>query len=385
MLKPLRIVVVLDHYDPHYGGLESWADQWARWLVRRGHDVHVAAFDIAPGVAYPGIIPHVLPPASGRLARAAEAERFLESMKPDVVYDLGVGWRYDILHPAAGSRLSNARQDVLSLGLRARLRRRLSPWHARRSREFRALEKRQFGPGPGIVVAISRMVQADLERRYDLDPARIRLVYNGVDLRRLAGLDARTCRDDLRSTLGLHDEVLFLFVGHNFRLKGLGPALEALAILSRARQLCHLAVIGRGPREEYQAKARRLGVLDRVSFHGHVTDVRPFFGGADAFVLPTFHDACSLVAAEAWAFGLPVITTRFNGAAELMTSGVQGWILDDPRDTRALARRMESLFDPGRRKTMSAAARELGSSLSLENNFARIEEIIAEMRETGRS
>ncbi len=384
-MKPLRIALVLDRFDPNYGGLESWAGQWSRWLAGRGHDVHVAAFDVAPGVAGPGVVPHVLPPASGRLARAAEAEGFLGRLDPDLVHDLGVGWRYDILQPQAGSRLANARRDRLSLGRWARFRLRLSPWHARRAREFRALEERQYGPGPGIVVAVSRMVQADLQRRYGLDEGRIRLVYNGVDLRRLAGLDPGTCRDDLRNSLGLHDEVLFLFVGHNFRLKGLGPSLEALAILKRARRSCHLAVIGRGPREEYQARARRLGVLDRVSFHGHVTDVRPFFNGADAFVLPTFHDACSLAAGEAWACGLPVITTRWNGAAELMTSGVQGWTLDDPRDARELARHMEMLLDPGRRKMMSEAARELGSGLSLENNFARIEEIIEEGREAGRS
>jgi UDP-glucose:(heptosyl)LPS alpha-1,3-glucosyltransferase len=380
MLKPVSIVVVLDRFDPHHGGLESWADQWTRWLIKRGHEVHVAAFDIAPDSAGRGVVPHVLPGASGRIARAAEVEKFLRQRNPDIVHDLGVGWRYDILQPQAGSRLANARQELLSLGRRARFKRRLSPWHARRNREFRALEKRQFGPGPGIVIAVSRYVQADLRRRYDLDPGRIRLVHNGIDLKRLAGLDAQKCRNDLRRSLGLHDQVLFLFVGHNFRLKGLGPSLEAISILNRAGRSCHLAVIGRGPREEYQTMARRLGISDRATFHGSVVDVRPFFLGADAFVLPTFHDACSLAVGEAWACGLPVITTRFNGAAELMTPGVQGWVLDDPRDARELARRMESLLDPGRRNKMSAAARELGSGRSLENNFARIEEILEEAR-----
>jgi len=380
MMSPLHIVVVLDRLDPRYGGLESWADQWTRWLVKRGHEVHVAAFDIAPDGAGPEVIPHVLPRASGRLARAAEVEKFLRRRNPDIVHDLGVGWRYDILQPQAGSRLSNARQDMLSLGRWERFERRLSPWNARRNREFRALERRQFGPGPGIVIAVSRLVQADLQRRYDLNPSRIRLVYNGIDLPRLAGLDAQTCRENLRRSLGLHDQVLFLFAGHNFRLKGLGPSLEALCLLSRAGRSCHLAVIGRGPSEEYQAMARRLGVFDRVTFHGFVYDVRPFYFGADAFVLPTFHDACSLAVGEAWACGLPVITTRFNGAAELMTSGVHGWVLNDPRDSRELARRMESLLEPGLRNTMSAAARELGSGQSLENNFARIEEILKEVR-----
>jgi len=377
-MKPLPIVVVLDRFDPRWGGLEFWADRWTRWLIKQGYEVHVAAFDIAPNGAGSRVIPHVLPPASGRLARAAEVEKFIRQQGPYIVHDLGVGWRYDILQPQAGSRLTSARQDLLSLGRWARFKRRLSPWHARRKREFRALERRQFGPGPGTVIAVSRSVQADLRRRYNLDPSRIKLVYNGIDLPRLAGLDPQLCRDDLRRSLRLQEEVLFLFAGNNFRLKGLGPSLEALSVLKKAGRSCHLAAIGRGPHEEYQAKARRLGVSDRVTFHGFVNDVRPFFFGADAFVLPTFHDACSLVVGEAWACGLPVITSRFNGAAELMTSGVQGWVLNDPRDAEELARRMESLLDPGLRKTMSAAARELGSGQSLESNFARIEEILKE-------
>jgi len=379
-VKPLRVVVVLDRFSPRWGGLEFWADRWTKWLIKRGHEVHVAAFDITPDGAAPGVIPHVLPPAPGRLARAAEVEKFCRQQDFDIIHDLGVGWHYDILQPQAGSRLTNARQDLLSLGRWARFKRRVSPWYTRRKKEFRALERRQFGPGPGTVIAVSRSVQADLRRRYNLDPSRIKLVYNGIDLPRLAGLDPQLCRDDLRRSLRLQEEALFLFAGNNFRLKGLGPSLEALSVLKKAGRSCHLAAIGRGPHEEYQAKARRLGVSDRVTFHGFVNDVRPFFFGADAFVLPTFHDACSLVVGEAWACGLPVITSRFNGAAELMTSGVQGWVLNDPRDAEELARRMESLLDPGLRKTMSAAARELGSGQSLEKNFVQIEEILQEAR-----
>ena len=359
-MRSRRIVVVLDRFDPHYGGLESWADQWTRWLAGRGHDVHVAAFDVASDGAGPGIVPHVLPRATGRLARAAAAQDFLKRMDFDVIHDLGVGWRFDILQLQAGSRVTNARQDRLSLDLPERLARRFSPRQVRRNREFRALEKRQFGPGRGLVIAVSRMVRDDLMRRYGLDPGRIRLVYNGIDRKRLAGPDDRTCRESLRSSLRLRDETLFLFVGHNFRLKGLGPTLRALSSLIRSGRPCRLAVVGRGPREEYQALARRLGVMERVTFHGQVLDVRPFYCGADVFVQPTFHDACSLVVMEAWASGLPVITTRFNGAAELMTPGAHGWVLDDPGDIRELAARMGSLLDPfpGRR-----CRRRPGSSL----------------------
>ena len=384
-MRARRIVAVLDRFDPRHGGLESWTDQWTRWLAGRGHDVHVAAFDVVPEGAGPGVVPHLLMGASTRLARAAAAESFLRRMDPDIVHDLGVGWHYDLFQLQAGSRLANDDRDRAGLGRLARLATTVSPRQIRRRREFRALEKRQFEAGRGIVIAVSRMVEEDLRRRYGLGPERIRLVYNGVDLQRLAGVDAGAYRKDLRRSLGLREEILFLFVAHNFRLKGLGPGLEALALSNRGGRPCHLAVVGRGPADEYRVKARRLGVLDRVSFHGDVSDVRRYFHGADALLHPTFHDACSLATGEAWACGLPVITTRFNGAAELMTSGIEGWVVDDPRNVGELARRMRSLSEPGTREEMSKAARKLGLRLGQEENFARIEALFDEAHGLRRS
>src|SRR5437764_4999522 len=75
----------------------------------------------------------------------------------------------------------------------------------------------------------------------------------------------------------------------------------------------------------------------QVSFAGEVADTRPFYRDADFFVLPTRHDPCSLVVLEALAMGLPVISTKFNSATEIMADGVHGFILPDPDDVDALA------------------------------------------------
>ena len=45
---------------------------------------------------------------------------------------------------------------------------------------------------------------------------------------------------------------------------------------------------------------------------------------------PTYYDPCSLVVLEALACGLPVITTAQNGASELLTDGVDGYVLTAP-------------------------------------------------------
>ena len=85
-----------------------------------------------------------------------------------------------------------------------------------------------------------------------------------------------------------------------------------------------------------------------------------------------FYDPCSLAVLEAWASGLPVITTCFNGAAELMTSGQHGLLLRDPRDIGALAAAMRQLLDPAVRAAMADPARALAVANSLAVNFQGI-------------
>jgi UDP-glucose:(heptosyl)LPS alpha-1,3-glucosyltransferase len=73
--------------------------------------------------------------------------------------------------------------------------------------------------------------------------------------------------------------------------------------------------------------------------------------------------------------GLPVISTKFNGATEIMTDGVHGYILDDPNDVNALADAMRKMMDPHRRAEMSKACLELRPKLSYEHHLDQLEEI----------
>ena len=88
--------------------------------------------------------------------------------------------------------------------------------------------------------------------------------------------------------------------------------------------------------------------------------MRNCYFAADFFVHPTFYDPCSLVVLEALACGLPVITTRYNGAAEVLHPPREGFVIDDPHDLDQLAGAMKQLLDPARR---AACARRRGGRL----------------------
>jgi glycosyltransferase involved in cell wall biosynthesis len=110
-------------------------------------------------------------------------------------------------------------------------------------------------------------------------------------------------------------------------------------------------------------------VNDRVHFAGRASDPMPFYRDADFFVLPTRHDPCSLVVLESLAMGVPVISTKFNGACEIMTDGVHGYVLNDPADTDALAKAMNNLMSPARRAAMSQACIQLRPAISYEQHL----------------
>jgi UDP-glucose:(heptosyl)LPS alpha-1,3-glucosyltransferase len=67
--------------------------------------------------------------------------------------------------------------------------------------------------------------------------------------------------------------------------------------------------------------------------------------------------------------GVPVISTRFNGACEIMTDGQHGFVLDDPSDVQSLADRMTRMLDPALRAHMSAACIALRPKLAYEHHL----------------
>jgi UDP-glucose:(heptosyl)LPS alpha-1,3-glucosyltransferase len=95
-------------------------------------------------------------------------------------------------------------------------------------------------------------------------------------------------------------------------------------------------------------------------------------------VHPTFYDPCSLVALEAMACGVPLITTRYNGASEFLSSGFEGLVIDDPHNHEALARSMRQLFDPRRRAACSEAARRAAASWTFEHHYQRLLQVFRE-------
>ena len=93
---------------------------------------------------------------------------------------------------------------------------------------------------------------------------------------------------------------------------------------------------------------KKCGIQNSIIFLDAQSEVEKLYAAADIFALPTIYDPFSNATLEAMASGLPVITTRNNGVAELMQDGEEGFVLEDLTDYAALAEKnRQGAFQPG--------------------------------------
>jgi UDP-glucose:(heptosyl)LPS alpha-1,3-glucosyltransferase len=222
------------------------------------------------------------------------------------------------------------------------------------------------------VVAVSRMVAGHLRTLHGVPEERIRLIPNGVDTEKFTPSHRDALRASERRRLGVSDdETVFLMVAHNLKLKNADAAIRALAVVVGRGLRARLVIAGGKRPKPFVALARKLGLGSLVHFIEPADDVRPSYAAADACLHPTWYDPCSLVALEALSSGLPLVTTRYNGVSELMSHGVDGFVLDEPADIARLAECLTSLTETGNRNAMGEAARRLALGNTLQQQTAR--------------
>ncbi len=373
--RKLRIAYVIDRFGTDIGGGEAYLSALAAEMTKAGHEVKVFAREASSCEApFPvEVIGSALPGKSLRmLSFALKAARRTREDGFDIVHGTGKCLGANVFNPHGGVEKAWLRQNYQSCPSAAyrlilRIKRALSLRH------YFALwqQRRMFGPGGAArIVAVSDMVMRDIREFYGTDDARISVLYNGVDLERFNPANRARFRDEERGIMSADPgETVLLNVSHNFRLKGLGPLIESLAEIRRAAPDARfrLVVAGRGRPGPYSRLAARLGVGGAVRFAGTRKDIERLYAAADVYVHPTFFDACSLTLFEAMASGLPVVTTRHNGAAWALQGG-EGEIIEDPRDVPALAGAVLRYFDAAERERAGSAARKTAERFPAKGN-----------------
>lgn len=370
----MKIGFQIEHLDPARGGAETYVHRFARELVAAGHEVHLFATAFAhepEGAVTHRVLRRGLSRWERDLRFARAAGRAARRADLDVVVAVGRTFGASVLQPHGGTLAGSRRQNLrlISSGAWRGLKGAFDALNPR-VRAQAWIEGRQYAADPPPeVIAISRMVRRDMQEFHGVPDERLHLVYNGVDLERFSPAACEALRAEARQRWGLGEgETCFLIVAHNFRLKGVRELVEAAGALDRGRPW-RLVVVGKGGPRRYVEQARRLGCADRLLLAGPMDDVTPAYAACDVYVQPTWYDPCSLVVLEALACGRPVVTTRFNGAGELMEDGREGFVLDAPAPVGPLVEAMRRLLDPDARRPMGLAARRTAEQYPIERNF----------------
>jgi UDP-glucose:(heptosyl)LPS alpha-1,3-glucosyltransferase len=328
----VKIAIVRQRYNP-FGGAERFVERALGALAGEGAEVTLITrnWDGAPRQGFKQI---TCDPAYSRLfgGRAARDRSFAAAAQIEMAkggFDITQSHERIpgcmIFRAGDGVHAAWLAHRARVLGPLQRLSQQCSPYH----RYVIDAERTMFEhPALKAVICNSQMVAEEISHFYGVDRNRLPVIYNGVDTAVFHPALADEFRLKTRAEAGVPaDAPVLLFVGSGFERKGVPQLLRAAAQMQN--RATHIVIVGADRKlKAIQALANKLGLSQRVHFTGPLKDVRPWYGAADGFVLPTLYDPCPNAALEALACGLPLLTSTTCGAQEWVQSGVNGWVVD---------------------------------------------------------
>lgn len=201
------------------------------------------------------------------------------------------------------------------------------------------------------VVCLSRFMAREIVEGFELDPAQVRLVPNGVEVRDWAPPDPAPPRD-----------AHVMSWGRVQYEKGFQVLAQAMARVRGRVPGVRCTIAGRGPYlPELQSQVDIEGVGDLVNLAGYVPDdeLRTSLHRAGCVVIPSLYEPFGVVALEALAAGAPVVAARTGGLAETL-DGTGAALLFEPGNAARLAEAIETvLSDTSVRTELATRGREL--------------------------
>lgn len=335
-------------------------------LIAEGHAVHVFAAHWDTG-AESKVAVHPVPVVTltgwlKALSFSLNCRRMILRERPDIVFSLERTLHQDIYRAGDGCH----RQWLILKNLGKGVLHKAWTWLNPFQLAYIWLERRMLkNPALKAIIANSQRGKEDIVRLYNVDPALIHVIYNGIDPVSLDLEQRENSRRAVGEEFGLSNELRLLYVGSGFKRKGVVTAIHAAAQL---KMPFRLFIVGKGRTAGYRKLAQRLGIQEYVTFTGPRKNVEQFYLGCDLFVFPTLYDPFSNATLEAMAHGLPVITTQYNGVAELIRQGDNGFVVQDPFDAATFAVHINRLSDHDMRRQVGRSAAETASAFTMQRN-----------------
>ena len=384
--EPLRIALLGYRSNPHSGGQGIYLHYLSKALVQAGHQV-----DVISGPPYPELIDgvgliklpsldlfaapnHVTALRLKHLRSFTDTfeylsmltggfpepytfgrrlQRYFRKVRPDydIVHDnqalcygtltlqqWGVPLVTTIHHPIT-SDLELALANESDWGMRLLIKR----WHAFIKMQKKVARRLEH------IVTVSESSRADIIKAFELDPARVRVVYNGIDTETFSPQPGIT----------RNPNQIMVTASADAPLKGLQYLLRAMALLSDSHPALRLVILGKLNKEGATDKLiDQLGIRQKLIFLSRIetSEVVRHYAESTLVVVPSLYEGFGFPAGEAMACGVPVIAT--NGGALPEVVGDAG-ITVPVRDPDAIAAAVTRLLsDPAERDRLGRAGRE---------------------------
>lgn len=348
------------------GGTNNTIAEHARQFESLGHEVDLIGENIdasgLPDGTGRGVRVRRLPLASRYKWRwfADRAQRLVDRGGYDFVAGHGHHYRQTVL--SMHNCLQRAHELVHSEPLRP-------------DRGLAEVHERIFAQrGFARCICNSRLMQDELVARYGIDRADLPIVYPGYRAAQFNRADRERYREPVRAELNCGDAVLIgLVTSGDFAKRGLDILLDAYAAMpAEARGKTRLLVLGKlGASSQFVNRATELGIADRIHFVSHTREPQRYFHALDICVHPARYEEFGQTVQEAMACGVPVLTTRRVGAAELYPAAYMDALPAAP-EVDVLAQRLAELVDsPVRRDEIAGIGLAAVANNTEEDNFRR--------------
>lgn len=352
-----KILMLSSEYPPKVvGGLARHVGYLSRALVSRGHRVVVLTQKADGAPAYEddaGVEVHRLDvdaPAAGDFVGWVKGFNF--RLLERAVNLLATGRRFHLIHAHdwltafAGKTLKHGLALPLVATIHATEYGRNDGLHNDLQRYISSVEW-WLTYEAWRVICCSHFMEDELQRVFQTPPDKIRVVNNGIVLP-AAGGETHDAR--FRARFAAPDENVIFFLGRLVHEKGVHVLLEAAPSVLQRHPATRFVVAGEGPlRGALEARARELGIAERVIFYGFAGDEERdrFLRTSQVAVFPSLYEPFGIVALEAMSAGTPVVVGQTGGFAEIVRHGQNG-LHAVPGDAADLATNIVTLLSAPR-------------------------------------
>ena len=213
------------------------------------------------------------------------------------------------------------------------------------------------------ILPVSNLCREHLVKEFNLSDSRVTIVHPGITVKKFTEVNHNECRKEIRNFHKIaDDDIVILFAGLNFDVKGLDRLLESIADFTEAGKkypLLKLLIIGKGNEKKYSNMAENLKIRDRVIFAGIKHNVEKYYHAADLFSILSYRESFGIVILEAMACGLPVIISETVGAKDVVKQDITGYIIKNTNLKKEMSNALFALMNKEKREEMGENAKSI--------------------------